>query len=113
MSSRKFHAGNSRGEDGNASETRRCFRDEDALGESDSGNGAVNENVDDDGSLANSTGTGFSMMEYARESYNKGWRRHPVVTNLCLEIIGKRLRNMKSRRWAVVQISDTLRARSR
>lgn len=65
MSSLKFHAGKRRGEEGNASETRRCFRgaaelDEEA--ESDTGgNGAVKENVDVEGSLLLSS-AGFSMV---------------------------------------------------
>ena len=43
VSSRKFQAGKMRGEDGSASETRRCFP---AADDGDGGNGAVNENVD-------------------------------------------------------------------
>ena len=48
MSSRKLHAGTNRGEDGSAIETRLCFTV--PTGPLvDTGNGAVNENVEVDG----------------------------------------------------------------
>ena len=53
VSSRKLNAGNRRGEDGKASETRRCLSGEateDIDAEVGSGKGALNENVEVEGS---------------------------------------------------------------
>lgn len=51
VSSRKLQAGTSRGEDGNANETRRCLSGECTIPDEEAGNGALNENVDADGGL--------------------------------------------------------------
>lgn len=53
VSSRKLHAANWRGDEGKARETRRCcFREGLAeAADDEGGNGAVNENVDDDGGI--------------------------------------------------------------
>ena len=67
MSSRKVHAGNTRGDEGRASETRRwgfTACDVDAAGEG--GNGAVNENVDD-------TNGGADVAEALAAMAREGW----------------------------------------
>lgn len=64
VSSRKLHAGKMRGEDGSASETRRCFASDDV---GDGGNGAVNENVDEDG-IVDVEGAAEAIVVGERES---------------------------------------------
>jgi hypothetical protein len=49
VSSRKLHACTTRGEDGSASDTRRCLS---AVEDEDAGNGALNENVEAEGTLS-------------------------------------------------------------
>lgn len=60
MSSRKLQAGTSRGEDGNASDTRLCLKGA-CIADDDAGNGALNENVDAEGGLHVESENGFSI----------------------------------------------------
>jgi hypothetical protein len=65
VSSRKLQAGTKRGEEGKARETRLCLMAEGiggvvAMGDDVEGNGAVKENVDDDGG-AQVKSFGFDM----------------------------------------------------
>jgi hypothetical protein len=62
VSSRKLQAGTSRGEDGNANETRRCLRGECAIADEEAGKGALNEKVDVDGGLHVVSSAGSSMV---------------------------------------------------
>ena len=62
VSSRKLHAGTKRGVLGNASDTRLCLRGVDGLEDEEAGNGALNENVEVDGTLVCSATPGCAAI---------------------------------------------------
>lgn len=66
VSSRKLQAGTRRGDEGSASDTRRCFSGEfgvDTEVEDDAGKGALNENVEAEGSFGLGLGIPISAVD--------------------------------------------------